>query len=372
MQPILSRAVQAAALCALIGAGAAVAGDGALILRNADSNDNTMINGRLVSNLVGNVVFEYDSTVIRSDRALWRRNEGTVNFQGNVRITTGPQTMTSPILDFDKNRKTLVARGGMRFIDTAERVMATSTAATYRTDCKDLTLAGNPAVFKADSTDNDTLIIRGDQLAYDDSLKIAYSYGNTRIVKGELRATCVNASYEVKTGHARLRTTPLIFFDVHDLMGDSVDLFFKNERLSGMSVVRKAVGFQRELDSAKTDTAITRISADSLYMTIADSGTISAIDAIRDGALQSFSSAERDVVNTASGRSMHMDFAKGKARRLTILGNASSLYFLDDATTRDRNESSGDTITVHFKGGKAAFLDIRGGVRGTYYTESKK
>lgn len=361
-----------ALLCVLFAQSSVFAEGGLLKLRNADFNENTMMGGRLVSNLVGNVVFEYDSTVIHSDRALWRRNEGTVNFQGNVRINTGTQTMTSPILDFDKNKKTLVARNGMRFIDTLEKVMATATAATYRIDSKDLTLAGNPAVFKADTTGSDTLVIRGDQLAYDDSLKIAHSYGNTRISKKDLKATCVNASYELKTGHARLRTSPSIVFDIQNLTGDSVDLFFKNERLRGMEVVRKAVGFHREIDSLKVDTMITRISADSLYMTVGDSGTISGIDAIRDGALQSFASSERSVVNTASGRSMHMDFKKGKARKLSILGNATSLYFLDDKTSRDRNESSGDTITVHFSGGKAAYLDIRGGVRGTYYTESRK
>ncbi len=331
--------------------------EGSLVLRRADFNENTMSNGRLVSKLVGNVEFEYDGTVIHSNDALWRRNDGLVDFNGNVRIVTGPQLITCPFLKFNKNQKTLGAMNGMVFVDTAEHIKVTARAGTYRLDKKDLTLAGSPAVYQADTSDHDTLIIRGDQLVYDDSLKIAYSYGNTRIGKGKLAATCVNASYNTKTGYTRLRTHPFITYEAHELLGDSI---------------RDAKGIHRETATDMTDTAISEITADSLYLSISDSGAIAGMDAVKQGHLTSHSSKNPKAINTAAGKVLNLKFSDGKAKRLTIAGSAESVYFLDEGKSRDRNESTGDTITVHFRNSKASFLDIRGGVRGTYYTETGK
>jgi hypothetical protein len=58
--------------------------------------------------------------------------------------------------------------------------------------------------------------------------------------------------------------------------------------------------------------------------------------------------------------------ARGEVSRVKVWGNARSIYSVEEKDGRGRNEASGDSITVSFAKGKATHVKMSGTVRGFY------
>jgi lipopolysaccharide export system protein LptA len=339
-----------------------------LILRNADYNRNTFTNGRLISVLKGNVEFKYEDIIINADEATWYRGKGRVHFRKNIRVTMKQQLLTCERMDYDRAKKKLVVRKNVDFFDHEKQMRIVSQKAVYSLDTKRIVLTKDPQLFRYDTTIAETLIITGDKMIYDDSLDIAIAEKDVSILKGLLKSRCQTATYYVETGIAKLRTDPWIYYDVHDVTGDSVDLFFIDETLRGVSVMRNAKGYHR--DVTPEDTIFTNVTGDSLYMDISDSGFIQTIWTYDDATTLYYSSKTPESVNEANGKVIVLHFTHGTTGTLTISGNAESVYYLEDEKESGRNEASGDKIRINFVDGKAEFIKIHGGVRGTYFAET--
>ncbi len=345
-------------------------GSSTLVLRNADYNRNTFANGRLISVLKGNVEFKYDDIIINADEATWYRGKGKVHFKNNIRVTMEQQSLTCQKMDYDRSRKRLVVKKDVDFFDQSRQIRIVSQKAVYALDTKRIVLTQDPKFFRYDTTIVETLIISGDKMIYDDSMNIAIAEKDVSILKGLLTSKCQTASYYVETGIAKLREDPWIYYDVHDVTGDSVDLFFVDEALRGVSVMRNAKGYHR--DVTPEDTIFTRIKGDSLYMEISDSGAIKTIWTYDDATTLYYSSNTPELVNEANGKVIVLNFTDGTTGNLVISGNAESVYYMDDEKESGRNEASGDRIKIFFVDGKAVFINIHGGVRGTYFAETVK
>ncbi len=339
-----------------------------LILKNADNNRNSLVNGKLVSVLKGNVIFEYEDVTIYSNQAIWYRGSGEAKFSGNIRVSMKDQELTCKKMDLISNEKKIIANRNINFFDKKEQLRIIAENGSYKYDIKHLTLTGKPQLFRYDTTAAETLTISGRKMEYDDSLKTASVKENVIITKGVLESMCQAAEYNIETEKAKLRIDPLIYYDIHKLTGDSVDLLFENETLRGVYVMRNAFGSHH--DVTRIDTIITEITGDSLYMALSDSGKVKNIWTHKDANAIYYSSDSPSTVNEANGKMMMLDFAYGKTGSLTISGNAQSVYYLDDEEKESgKNEASGDIIKIDFKNGKAVFIKITGDVRGTYFAE---
>ncbi len=341
-----------------------------LLLKNADYNRNSLVNGKLVSVLQGNVRFLYDDTYIRADEATWYRGSGKVDFNGNVRVWTEMQELTCDHMNYNRNMNSLIVRRNINFFDKNDQIRIVAQKAEYNLDTKHIVLNKDPQLFKYDTTAAETLSIVCDVMEYDDSLQIATGIDNVSITKGQLRSTCQQAFFYNETGVAKLREKPWIYYDVHDLTGDSVDLFFKDEALEGVAVMRNAKGLHKDI--TVKDTIYTRVTGDSIYMAISDSGTVEKIWTYEDATTLYYSSENRQDINEAHGKVILLEFYHGTTGTLSISGNAECIYFMDDEKENGRNEATGDKIAISFDNGKATYIKLRGDVRGTYYAETQQ
>ncbi len=338
-----------------------------LILKNANYNRNTLVNGKLVSVLEGNVIFKYSDAVIRSDRSTWYRETGRAYFSGHVNIKQPDQLLTCEKMNYNRDKKRIVAQNNVNFYNSKEQTRIVSQHAVYYMESRHLTLTKNPQMFRYDTTRAETLSISGEKLIYNDSMNIAIAEKNVRISKGLLESKCETATYYLNSDIAKLRTDPWIYYDIHELTGDSVDLFFVDNVLTGVAVMRNAKGFHRDVSSR--DTIYTKVSGDSLYMDISDSGTIEKIWTFDNATTIYYSSRTPDIINEAVGKVMILDFVHGTTGTLTIAGNAECIYYLEDDKESGRNEATGDDMLIHFREGKAVYIKMFGGVRGTYFAE---
>lgn len=356
-------------ICGIAGAGFA-GKNSTLVLQNADFNRNSLVNGQLVSVLEGNVVFEYDDAIIRSDRATWYRKSGEAHFTGHINVTQRQQLLSCDQMQFSRDQKKLVAQRNIDFFDAKKQIRLKAQHAEYFLNRRHLTLTKSPQLIQYDTARAETLSIVGEKMIYDDSLQIAIAEKNVVMNKGLLRSTCQNATYFLALDIAKLRTDPWIYYDIHELSGDSVDLLFLDDALRGVSVMRNAKGFHRDI--SKRDTIFTAVTGDSLYMSISDSGNIETIWTYRDAKTLYYSSKNPQLQNEGIGKVMILRFVHGATGTLNIAGNADCIYYLNQENESGKNEANGDEIFITFYDGKAEYIKMTGSVRGAYYAERIK
>ncbi len=96
---------------------------------NADYVEVTTDTAGVVRRLVGDVRLRQDTTLLRSDRAVYYESRGEVVMDGAVRIQSGRDTLTAAAVTYDSNTKTARATGAVRLGDGESVVLAP--AATY-------------------------------------------------------------------------------------------------------------------------------------------------------------------------------------------------------------------------------------------------
>jgi hypothetical protein len=341
-----------------------------LILESANSNENSLSNGEFISVLRGNVVFVYDDIRIRSDEATWWRNKGAVAFNNNIKVVRGRQQLTCRRLNFAKENSLLTATGNFDFYDSTEQSRLRGDDAEYRVTSRNFRIKGNPVLIRYDTASKETLTIKSVSMYYVDSMKRATATDSVRIHKGILSSTCRLAHYFTKTNTALLRGTPEIWYGIHHISGDSVNLNFSKESLRDASVVGASHGVYADTSGGtKGDTAYTHIWGDSLYMAVSDSGRLDVLWSIGRASSRNFRVSEPSTANTASGKIMMLDFGSdGNVKNLKIWGNARSTYFVEDNNGKGCNEVSGDSVGVLFSQGKARFVTLAGSTRGIYFS----
>jgi lipopolysaccharide export system protein LptA len=337
-----------------------------LILKSADSNINTMSkDGQVVSVLNGNVVFVYDDATIKSQYAKWWRNKGMVSFSRHVSVDRKTQTLTSDQMDYDKNKKQLIAQGDLHFYDTAERVRLTGQHGAYDMDARVLVVDGHPRFLFYDTTAHDTLDITGTTMTYNDSLKKATVKDNVTIRKGKLYSHSDLAVYYPDSGRAQLRLVPQIAYETDSLAGDSVDLVFTKKVLHNVKVRSRSHGMYRDFGAA--DTTQTHLFGDSLSMFLTDSGKIDSFWAQGNVKSRYYPAGKPSQASEVFGKVMTVSFNnKSQVERVRVWGNARSIYYVEEKDGRGVNEASGDSILVGFAEGKATQIKLSGSVRGFY------
>jgi lipopolysaccharide export system protein LptA len=338
---------------------------------SSNYNENTMVNGELISTLKGNVIFTYEDIKVRADKATWWRSQGTIKFSDHVVFVQKAQTVSCDRMTFHKDEELLIADGNFDYRNSDRRVQLTGRTGRYDLARKLFTLTGQPRFMRFDSTATDTLWIKGVSMSYDDSLRLAMVIKDVRIERGALRGRCDTAYYYTRDGQALLRGTPNIDYNRNMLEGKTIDLLFTDDTLQGVAVAGKAHGLYREVTD--TDTNFTNTWSDSMYMDLAEGGSLDTVRAFGDVISKYYLAQQADTANEVKGRRMVLAFdTSGVVSSARVWGNARSTYFVNEQGGRGRNDASGDSLQVVFSQGRASLLTLSGSVRGVYYPQIRR
>jgi lipopolysaccharide export system protein LptA len=255
--------------------------DGALILERAGSNENIYMaeTGEFISYLRGGVVFLFEDVRMSSEEATWQRSSGIIDFNIDVVVEQRGQVLTCDRLHFVRERNFLIAIGNVLYQDSAKVTFISGNTAEYRTDTRECVLRGDPLLTRIDTTEVDTLFIRGKLMTYSDSLKTAAVIDSVNILRGSLTATCEKADYFADENMAILRINPVIYYEKHKIVGDSIDLFFGKESLESARVIGNTHGYYSEVADSSNDTTTMHIWSDSLHLSMFESGKINSMKA---------------------------------------------------------------------------------------------
>jgi lipopolysaccharide export system protein LptA len=352
--------------CALLPA-CAMAASPTLVLKNAGSNQNSMVNGELVSVLTGNVVWQYDDVTIRSESATWWRTQGIVEFSRNVDVHRTKQRLVCDRMKYTKKNNLLIAAGRVRFVDSLEKVIITGNQARYNLQTRTCVLDDAPRVVRYDTSAIETLTIVGRQMTWEDSQKVVWAKDSVEIHKSALLSLSQYAYYLTDKELVRLRVKPRITYDRQKLNGDSINLNFRDDTLQSLVVMGTGRGVYTEY--GRKDTTRTTVAGDSIYMDFTDTSTLDSAWVVGNVVSRYSLMADSQTPNQVSGKNMILAFGdQSQVRHARLWGNAMSTYYVEDKSSKNRNDASGDTLSVWFEDGQAVRLRLSGSVRGKYFS----
>ncbi|WP_162427441.1 OstA-like protein [Pontibacter pudoricolor] len=245
--------------------------NGKVELIGADNLVGTLINGRRVDKLIGNVrfkqrdtylsadsVYQYggntqvleafsnvritqgDTLTITGDHATYDGTKRTAQMTGNVVMQDPRMNLTTPSLDYNLNTKTAVYTEGGIIIDPENRLE--SRRGSYNTNTKEFTFQQNVKVTTADYK------ITAENMRYNTHSKIVYFLGPTVIKgqRGDLYAE--EGNYNTLTKVSNFGKNAYILTPEYRLGGD--ELYY--DQNTGYGIARKNVS----LRSLKDDVTI--------------------------------------------------------------------------------------------------------------------
>ncbi|MCP2043526.1 OstA-like protein [Pontibacter sp. HSC-36F09] len=226
-------------------------------LKNTEELIGTIINGKRVNKLIGNVIFQQKETLLYADSVYQYRDSEILEAFGNVRINqadtvtmTGTKaiydgakrtakmsggvtmqdpnmTLTTPTLDYNLDSRTAVYTEGGTIVQPENRLQ--SQRGTYDTNTKVFTFQQNVKVFSPDYE------ITAQNMRYNTETKVVYFQGPTFIKgqNGDLYAE--QGTYNTVTKVSRFGRNAYIVTPEYRLGGD--DLYYDEARGYGEAKV---------------------------------------------------------------------------------------------------------------------------------------
>ncbi len=331
----------------------------ALELLGADFNSNRMIDGEILTTLLGNVEFQYGTMNIKSDSTIWRRGSGLLHLGGSVVVTRPNQILTCDSMFFTREIKMLELRGSMAMVDSSREVTITAREADFFLDVDSLELRYDPKVYFWSSSDTDTVVVTGEPMHYLGKSGIARVAENITIDGRNTHAVANSGFYSAELDEAELRGEATADYALSTLTGELIRLFITDQSADSFTVVQGTpLGITR--DTVGADTTVNRLSGDSLHFTV-DTNRIERVVSVGSSKMEQFSPEREGFADILWGNRIVANIRKGGDGNALSQGNARSLYRSDKDM---QNEIAGDTLFLTYGREGVREITLTGGVQG--------
>ncbi|MBS4027795.1 MAG: hypothetical protein KGZ58_04070 [Ignavibacteriales bacterium] len=272
-------------------------------------------------------------------RGTYWTNERKAHFTDNVVAVDTDATLSANALTYFRADKHLLASGNVSIINSDNSIQSFGNYFENFPERKFSRLTGNPKVVEYDTASDgtiDTLVITADTLeTIQDSLEHLWAKGNVSVLRDSVSATSGYLEFIRARDSILLFETPYVFYQEHQVSGDSIVLLLKEKQMEKAFIKNNAMAVSR---------------ADSLF-------------------------SKR--FNQLSGTNMELQFAEKQLQTILVRKSATSLYFLfdEDSTIETKkpngvNKSTGDEVKIFFANKKVERIVIVGGVEGQYFPEN--
>ncbi len=348
-----------------------------LILDHADFNGNRMIDGKIITTLVGAVEFTYGEIKIYADSTEWQRGSSQLRLDGSVKITRPNQTLTCDYLIFFSELKKFELRGNATMVDTSREVTLTSYESDFFIDEDSLEMRIDPTVYFWSSTSDDTVVVKGEPMHYLGESGTARVQNDMMITGEELNASALSGYYSVDYNKAELIDSAHVFYNLNEMHGGLINLFITDEQADSIIVIgEQPTGVIRDTITTNTmnedstfaqDTTVNRLTGDSLFFSI-DSNRVDHVISTNNAKAEQFPSGLIEKGDIMWGDVIITNLFKGGTGEVFCNGNARSLYQSDREMT---NEIAGDSLYLTFDGDGVLGITLTGGVQGVILSDDE-
>jgi lipopolysaccharide export system protein LptA len=267
-----------------------------------------------------------------ADRGTYYTDERRAYFQRNVHIIDSATTIDCDEMTYYEHERKSIANTNVKIVNAGNNITMYSGHLDHFDSTHYSRLTISPSMVQIDTSakgEIDTLLVHSRVMeSYDDSTKRLIATDSVTIERTQLAARSGIVRYFTKEDRIELHDKPIVWYDSHQVTGDTITIYMVKRRLE-RAVVRGHAFALSESDSAHP----TRY-------------------------------------NQLTGRLLTLRFSENKLSGAVVERNAVSLYFLYDGPEPNGvNRTSGDYISMTFKEGKPDMIRIIKGIEGTYYPE---
>ncbi len=279
------------------------------------------------------VKLETKNVTLLADRGTYYTDERRAHFQRNVSIIDSATTITCDEMTYFETARRSVADSRVTIVNAGNNLVLRGGHLDHYDESHYSKLTADPSMVQIDTSAKgviDTLLVRSLVMeSYDDSTKRLIATDSVTVERGALAARGGIVRYFTKEDRIDLHRKPIVWYESHQVTGDSISLFLDNKRLE-RAVVRGHAFALSESDSAHPRR-----------------------------------------YNQLTGRVLTLRFAENRLSGAVVEQNAVSLYYLyDGPDPNGANRTSGDYISMSFKAGKPDIIRIIKGIEGMYYPET--
>ena len=307
-----------------------------------------------------NIVQKQGGTKIYTELGSYNSDTEISYLTKNSLITYKNQILKGDSLYYNKQAGVGTATGNVEMVDLKEKGILRGGYGEYY-EFKDSAYVIKKAVaikvFLKDSTVQDSLFIHGDTLfavrKKPKLNRVLRAYYNAKFFKSDLRGKCDSINYDESDGLMNMIGDPVIWTGENQLTGDTIIL--------------KTIPEKEQLDSLK-------VLHNSLVVSLVDSLALELleVDSIDVSSLE---------YNQVKGKYILGKFIDNDLKYITVLGNAESVFYLEDDNKIDSitkrperigiNKAKCTSIFVELNARKLKSVSCRKQARSVLYPESK-
>lgn len=311
--------------------------------------------GVICRELRGNVIMTKDSLTLTCENALQYPDSGLTTFLGNVEIRDPYRVLLADRVVYNEITEEIDATQRVRLYQ-ADTLSATAKRARYRELASEAYLfddvrirernrrllltgqvgyldharrygrvIGNPVLTETDSLLRTVTVVSADTIESLADEKLVRAAGNVRVERDSLVATGTTLDYFTEGRMAVLLGSPEAVRGDDHTEGDTIKLYFEEERLARVEIIGHAV-----------------------TTSPADSGFT-------------------EPRNRMEGQRMTLWMSDGVITEALVEDNAIATYYIrDQGKKTGQNVTSGDRLSIYFDDRKMSRIRVEGGTQGTY------
>ncbi len=274
--------------------------------------------------LYGDVRFSQGETHLRGDRAIWRRESGIIQLDGNVLVQQPHRWVAAESMVYERAGRTVVAHGNVHLEDTTQSFSLVSERARYDRS-RDLAIADSlPVVFWDFLLESAAqTIVNADTVIYDRLARRGDGIGNVTVLKGDWVAKGQRGTIYPDSNRAVMTGEPTAVGVGGTIKGDTLVMEFSGRGVRRVRAIGNAEGTYRDTTSSSSGTNLIR------------------------------------------GHIADFFIANDTLQAIRVIGEAYTDYQPVDST-EGSNHASGDSLWLYFDGGQIATVFISGGAQGRY------
>ena len=326
-----------------------------VVLERANVLKNRAVGDENIKELIGNVYITRGEMGIECEHAYQYQQAGKIIFIQDVHYADSLRDMWADRVTYFIEADSLKAVGSVKIVQ--DKYEAYSRRAYYSEERRNVYLEESVKLIDLENF----VVLTGRRGFGDETLEYARVTGDAKMVKsdslGESETTIISLKIENFQKESRAQATDSVKVYQEDITGDCGKFqYFLDQRKALMELNPMIF---RQSDELKGDSIYLYFFEDKLDR-IEIFGEASVLSPLEDGGEGEF--------NRMYGNRMFIEIFEDKIKKMTVIGNARSIYYLyEDGESKGVNSASGDRIYLRFHEGKLEAINVAGGTEGTYY-----
>jgi len=339
-------------IVSLAGSTAIAQKSGEIFLKHSNELEVVLENGRYITYVIGDVLFETETGTIRCDSAIWDKGK-TIRLRGNIFYEDEKFSVRADSLLYNLRDKTADAFGQrVELWSFEDSLLAVGTQAMLDRENDSMYMENRPTLYFNYPDTASMIEVTADRIDFSSSSKKAVAVGSVEILSDDFRAFAGSAVFDTDNDSLELKEQAVAFKNNSKVSGKLIAVTFVDNEISRISVIDSAKAeFKEPLksDTTLSDNSILKGREIHLYFTDGQMSNAICFDQAFSWYYPAITNDSLFQENSISGDTIRFITENGELSQVQVTGGAIGRYISGPPEARETNEA-GQIDTVDYKG----------------------